>query len=161
MATPTTEQVLAALQRFGLERDSMRAALVRTAEISATDLDALEHLEADGPLTQRQLGDRLSLTSGAITILVDRLERGGWVRRRPHPSDRRYVLVELTEQAFERAPAGLADYHHAVRTIAEALPAARRLAVLSFLEDVANAASSAAVKLGRPDDTHGGDGGRS
>ena len=48
----------------------MRSALARAAGISGTDLDALEHLEADGPLTQRQLGERLSLTSGAITMLV-------------------------------------------------------------------------------------------
>ena len=76
----------ASLQRFGLERDRMRAALASAAGISATDLDALEHLEADGPLTQRGLGDRLSLTSGAITMLVNRLEKAGWVRRRPHPA---------------------------------------------------------------------------
>ena len=108
----------ASLQRFGLERDRMRGALASAAGISATDLDALEHLEADGPLTQRDLGDRLSLTSGAITMLVDRLEQAGLVRRRPHPSDRRYVLVELSPQALERTPAGLAAYHARIRAIA-------------------------------------------
>src|SRR5208282_2373809 len=99
MTAPRPNEVTARLQRFGLERDRMRAALATSAGISETDLDALEHLEADGPLTQRQLGDRLSLTSGAITMLVDRLEQGGWVRRGPHPSDRRYILVELSTQA--------------------------------------------------------------
>ena len=92
----------ASLQRFGLARDQMRAALASGSGVSPADLDALEHLEAAGPLTQRQLGERLSLTSGAITMLVDRLERAGWVRRRPHPSDRRSVLVELSAQAAER-----------------------------------------------------------
>src|SRR6266568_6556102 len=108
MTTTTDPDVLAAsLQRFGLDRDRMRAALAGRAGISATALDALEHLEADGPLTQRQLGERLSFTSGAITMLVDRLEEAGWVRRRPHPSDRRYVLVELTPEAIGRSPQGL------------------------------------------------------
>ena len=64
----------------------MRTALARRAGIGATDLDALEHLEADGPLTQRDLGERLSLTSGAVTMLVDRLERAGWMHRRPIPA---------------------------------------------------------------------------
>ena len=59
----------------------MRAALASDAGISATDLDALEHLEADGPLTQRQLGDRLSLTSGAVTMLVTGSNRRGGSRR--------------------------------------------------------------------------------
>ena len=98
----------ARLQRFGLARDQMRAALASGTGISLADLDALEHLEAAGPLTQRQLGERLSLTSGAITMLVDRLERAGLVQRRPHPSDRRSVLVGLTEQAAADAAADAA-----------------------------------------------------
>lgn len=136
----------ASLQRFGLERDRMRAALASAAGISATDLDALEHLEADGPLTQRGLGDRLSLTSGAITMLVDRLEKAGWVRRRPHPSDRRYVLVELSPQALESTPAGLAAYHARIRAIAGSVPAGHRNAICSFLQAAA-AASAAAAEL--------------
>ena len=113
----------ASLQRFGLARDQMRSALATGAGISATDLDALEHLEADGPLTQRQLGDRLSLTSGAITMLVDRLEHArGWVRRRPHPRDRRFVLVELSAQAVERTPPGLAAFHARIAEIAAGVP---------------------------------------
>ena len=75
MTTPPADDLAGSLQRFGLQRDRMRAALARQAGISPTDLDALEHLEADGPLTQRDLGERLSLTSGAVTMLVDRLER--------------------------------------------------------------------------------------
>ena len=96
----------------------MRAALADEAGINATDLDALEHLEADGPLTQRQLAERLSLTSGAITMLVDRLEASGWVRRLPHPSDRRSTLVELSPQVLARTPAGLVAYHARIRAIA-------------------------------------------
>lgn len=137
------------LQRFGLERDRMRAALAGVAGISATGLDALEHLEADGPLTQRQLGERLSLTSGAITMLVDRLEQAGWVRRRPHPSDRRYVLVELSPQTHERTPAGLAAYHARIRAIADKVPAEHRDAVRAFLQATAEAASAAAAELSR------------
>ena len=102
MTTPSAEDLAGSLQRFGLQRDRMRAALARHAGISATDLDALEHLEADGPLTQRDLGQRLSLTSGAVTMLVDRLERAGWVHRRPHPGDRRYVLIELSPRRARR-----------------------------------------------------------
>ena len=41
------------VKQFGLQRGRMRAALARRAGIGATDLDALEHLEADGQITQR------------------------------------------------------------------------------------------------------------
>ncbi len=139
----------ASLQRFGLARDQMRAALASGSGVSPADLDALEHLEAAGPLTQRQLGERLSLTSGAITMLVDRLERAGWVRRRPHPSDRRSVLVELSAQAAERTPAGLASFHTRIRALAAAVPAAHREAIASFLQAAAEVAGDAAAELRR------------
>jgi DNA-binding MarR family transcriptional regulator len=142
------DALAASLQRFGLERDRMRAALSRSAGITATDLDALEHLEADGPLTQRDLGIRLSLTSGAITMLVDRLEGAGWVRRRPHPVDRRYVLLELSPKALEGMPPALVDYHAAIRALAAKVPPAQRKAVRAFLRDAADAASTAAAELG-------------
>ena len=145
--SPEPDVITVALQRFGLERDRMRAALVSQAGISGTDLDALEHLEADGPLTQRQLGERLAFTSGAITMLVDRLEKAGWVRRVPHPRDRRSVLVELTPEAIARSPAALADFHARIRMIASEIPAEHREAVRGFLAAAADAASAAAGGL--------------
>ncbi|MGA2530220.1 MAG: MarR family transcriptional regulator [Acidimicrobiales bacterium] len=149
MSVPDPDEVAARLQRFGLERDRMRASLAHAADISATDLDALEHLEADGPLTQRQLGEKLSLTSGAITMLVDRLERLGLVRRGPHPTDRRYILLELSPEAVERAPAGLATYHARMRALAAETRPEHRGALCSFLLAAANAASEAADELSR------------
>ena len=139
----------ARLQRFGLARDQLRSALASGAGISPADLDALEHLEAAGPLTQRQLGDRLALTSGAITMLVDRLERGGWVRRCPHPTDRRSVLVELSPQAAERTPAALAGFHARITQLAAGVPEPHRQVIAGFLDEAAAAAAEAASRLRR------------
>ena len=146
---PADDDLVSSLQRFGLQRDRMRAALARHVGVSATSLDALEHLEADGPLTQRDLGERLSLTSGAVTMLVDRLERAGLVRRRPHPGDRRYVLIELSPQAAASEPDGLAVYHAQVRALAAEVPAEQREAVARFLAAAAAAAAIAAGELSR------------
>jgi len=147
MTAQEIQKLAASLQRFGLARDQMRSALASGAGISATDLDALEHLEADGPLTQRQLGERLCLTSGAITMLVDRLEHGGWVSRRPHPTDRRYVLVDLTPRALDRIPPGLASYHARIAALVASVPAELRAAVIQFLQAAADAATAAAADL--------------
>jgi DNA-binding MarR family transcriptional regulator len=38
------------------------------------------------------------VTSGGLSLMVDRLERDGFVRRRPNPDDRRGVLVALTKR---------------------------------------------------------------
>src|SRR5262245_12079367 len=105
MSSSRPKQIAVALHRFGLQRDRLRTALAQATGLVPADLDALEHLEADGPLTQRELGERLLLTSGAVTVLVDRLERAGLVERRPHPGDRRAVLVDLSLSAAEEPEA--------------------------------------------------------
>jgi len=147
MTTLPHHDLATSLQDFGLERDRMRAALARRAGISQTDLDALEHLEAAGPLTQRQLGDRLALTSGAVTMLADRLERAGLVRRRPHPADRRFVLLELSQGAIDRAPAGLASYHAAISALIASLADDQREIIGAFLCAAATAAAGATDQL--------------
>jgi len=136
-----------ALQRFGLARDRMRVALAKGAGMAETDLDALEYLEAEGPLTQRQLGQRLGITSGAVTMLADRLEARGWLERRPHPTDRRATMLELSARALEVAPAELDAYHQAVRALAAAVPAEHRVVIAAFLDRAAEAASSTADGL--------------
>jgi DNA-binding MarR family transcriptional regulator len=50
-----------------------------------------------GPSTQQTLATALNVTPRNVTGLVDALEAGGFVDRRPHPSDRRATLVTLTE----------------------------------------------------------------
>jgi DNA-binding MarR family transcriptional regulator len=77
----------------------LRTALARRLGVPAADLDALVHLERAGPLTQRDLAERLLLSSGAVTFLVDRLEQAGLVQRQPHPTDRRATLVALAPGA--------------------------------------------------------------
>ena len=145
---PKSQDTLAGnLQRFGLRRDRMRAAVARQARISETDLDALEHLEAEGPLTQRELGERLSVTSGAVTMLVDRLEAAGWVTRRPHPDDRRYTLLELSAKATEDTPAALVDYHAAINNLVAKTPAGQRSVIGRFLQAAADAAATATEQL--------------
>ncbi|HTV11939.1 MAG TPA: MarR family transcriptional regulator [Acidimicrobiales bacterium] len=155
MGPKSFDDLAACLQRFGLERDRMRAALARNAGVSATDLDALEHLEADGPLTQRDLGERLSITSGAVTMLVDRLEAAGWVVRQPHPSDRRYILIELSAQAAEHAPPGLGTFHASIQALVAGVPSEQRCAIATFLRAAAEAANRAAQDLRRGPDAAG------
>jgi DNA-binding MarR family transcriptional regulator len=51
-----------------------------------------------GPATQVQLAEALEVTPRNVTTLVDALEATGFARREPHPTDRRAVLVHLTER---------------------------------------------------------------
>ncbi|MCU1496586.1 MAG: MarR family transcriptional regulator [Acidimicrobiales bacterium] len=52
----------------------------------------------DGVLPLGKMGDRLMLHQASVTNLIDRLEHQGYVRRVPHPTDRRTTLAELTAE---------------------------------------------------------------
>jgi hypothetical protein len=141
MSTTSPDELIAALHRFGLERDRFRTALARALGIPQADLDALEHLERAGPLTQRDLGARLLLTSGGVTVLVDRLERAGLVRRGRHPTDRRMTVVELVPDPPVRDVPELEAYHQAARATANALPPTAREHAAAFLSAMAENAA--------------------
>jgi DNA-binding MarR family transcriptional regulator len=55
-------------------------------------------LHHGGPATQVQLSEALAVTPRHITTLVDALDATGLARREPHPTDRRAVLVHLTDR---------------------------------------------------------------
>lgn len=69
-------------------------ALADHVGLSASEFECLSLLR-DGPMTAGALAKRCGLTTGAITGLIDRLERAGFVERRSDPSDRRRVLVAM------------------------------------------------------------------
>jgi DNA-binding MarR family transcriptional regulator len=69
--------------------------------INRTDLRGLDILDQRGPISAGDLATAMHLSSGAITTLVDRLERAGYARRRRDTADRRRVLVELTPKLRE------------------------------------------------------------
>jgi DNA-binding MarR family transcriptional regulator len=62
--------------------------------LSATEFEAIDLIANNQPISAGQLARFCGLTSGAITGLIDRLEKGGYVRRKGDPNDRRRVLIE-------------------------------------------------------------------
>lgn len=78
-------------------------------------LDSLYHR---GPLLLGDLQQRVLVTSGGISYLVDRLEKRGWVERRDYPEDRRTRIAALTQEG-EAAFAAIFPEH--VRAIEQAM----------------------------------------
>ena len=67
-------------------------------EIGGSDFAVLEALLHKGPLPVNEIGKKVLLTSGSITVAVDRLEKKGLVERRAHGTDRRARIVHLTKE---------------------------------------------------------------
>jgi DNA-binding Lrp family transcriptional regulator len=110
-------------------------------------VDALEYLESLGPMTQRELGEHLLLTSGAVTMLVDRLERDGLVRRDPHPTDRRVTLVSLQSDATLPDVPEVEGYHRALALLAKRVSASEGSAAAAFLTAAAQVAGASAEAM--------------
>jgi DNA-binding MarR family transcriptional regulator len=153
MSVPDPAALAAELQRYSFERDRMRWALARQAGVNIVDIVALEHLEVDGPLTQQELGNRLSLPARHIYTLVNRLELAGWIRRRYDASDRRHMLVELSQADSDARREQFMRYQNRIRDLAAQVPTANQEAVFAFLRSASAIASQEAVRVDADDAT--------
>jgi DNA-binding MarR family transcriptional regulator len=136
LLTVEIPEVRLLLRRFAIHRDRWIDALCRHVGVSRSDYDALEALDEHGSLTPGELGTLLSLTSGSVTALIDRLEKLGWASRNGHPEDRRKVVVTLTQKAWQIGQDELKPYLEAVDAAARQLSNDERAVVVRFLEDL-------------------------
>jgi len=100
--SPTQEQLALLLQE--LQRSSDYSVLFNQmiaarCGIHPTDLKVLGLLSREGAISAGRIADLTGLTTGAVTFMIDRLEKAGYARRVRHPTDRRSVLIELNREA--------------------------------------------------------------
>ena len=72
------------------------------AGISASDMDCMDFLNLEGRMTAGRLAELTGLTTGAITGVIDRLEKAGYVRRERDESDRRKVFIAVVPETAAR-----------------------------------------------------------
>lgn len=109
------------------------AATAKRMGLEASELAALEHLQGAGPMTLGRLGERLSMSPGAVTALVDRLERKGYVERIPNPKDRRSALVCETQAGLTESLAHLWPYIEEMREVEGRFSEGERAVIARFL----------------------------
>jgi DNA-binding MarR family transcriptional regulator len=66
--------------------------------MSSSDLECLDFLNIESRVTAGRLAELTGLTTGAITGMVDRLEKAGWVRRERDDNDRRKVFIAIVPE---------------------------------------------------------------
>ncbi len=85
------------LQRAA-ESVSARVHAVLPAGLTVTQFGVLDALHHIGPLCQGELAEKLLRSGGNLTLVVDNLEKAGYVARERDPADRRFVVVKLTDK---------------------------------------------------------------
>ena len=109
--------------------DTMREHALRHIEslgLGLSDFAVLELLLHRGPTPVNAIGERVRLTSGSITVAVDRLERKGLVERRNDPGDRRARVVHSTEAGANLIRCAFADHEAAMERAVAGLDARER-----------------------------------
>jgi DNA-binding MarR family transcriptional regulator len=92
--TPTQFELLAALRENSTNTVLFHASIAEKYGLNATDHKCLDYIIRRGPVTAGQIMEYTGLTSGAVTGIINRLEKKGYVRRRKDAEDKRKVLVE-------------------------------------------------------------------
>jgi DNA-binding MarR family transcriptional regulator len=110
-------------------------AFSRAVGISVPEMLALEHLDVDGGLGPSELARRLQMTTGAVTALVDRLEKSGHVTRERHASDRRRVMVKRLAKADEDLTEEISPMALEILELAESFGDDERQVIGRFLDD--------------------------
>ena len=117
--------------------------------VSTSDLKALDSIQRAGPRRASDLMGETGLASASVTALIDRLELKGFVRRTVDSSDRRGVVVEVTER-FRREVVPLFDpLGKRMRERLARLNSEELRSVRAFLEDAGSALDGASRTLAR------------
>lgn len=94
------ERLITAIGTLSRTIDRYRNAFGADRGLSGTEVVALIHLFQEQTATAGELAARTGLTRGAVTALLDRLERRGYLTRVRPPANRRTLRIELTAQGW-------------------------------------------------------------
>jgi MarR family 2-MHQ and catechol resistance regulon transcriptional repressor len=118
-------------------------------EMCGSDFAVLEALLHKGPLPVNDIGRKVLLTSGSITVAVDRLEAKGLVERRAHKTDRRARIVHLTQDGRTLITSAYSDHAADMERLAAAsLNTVERSTLIDLLKKIGYEAAAASERSG-------------
>ena len=134
----TKDDVLDALERFRAADAAMHLRVRETSALGDNELRMLQYLllrRREGAVVRpSELSRHLGITSASTTALLDRLERSGHVSRGPNPTDRRSVLVTLSEKSDDEIRHTLSAMHERMMAIVRGMDPDQRATVIGFLD---------------------------
>jgi DNA-binding MarR family transcriptional regulator len=143
-STPTQQRLAELVREHTSAVLRHAAATAKRMGLEASELAALEHLQAAGTMTQKRLGERLSMSPGAVTAMIDRLELWGYVERTPNPKDRSSTVVRITKAGLEESLRHLWPYIEDMKGVEEGFSEEERAVVARFLRAATRATHQAA-----------------
>ena len=130
-----------------LEAHSSRS--IRRFGMGQSDFGVLEALLHRGPMSVKQLGAKVLLTSGSMTAAVDRLAARGLVTRHNAEGDRRSRIVHLTDAGRQLIEEVFAEHSKAMEEEVAGFPAEERPALIDSLRKLGRSAQDRLAERGK------------
>jgi MarR family transcriptional regulator, organic hydroperoxide resistance regulator len=128
------DRIVLEIRKFIAAGIFFNAQAAEKAGLGLTDLQMLNMLELYGPSTPSRLAEWTRLSSGGVTVALDRLEKAGYIRRGPNPADRRSLLITLVPARLGRLAAMYEGVEAETRKQLALLPPADLDTVIRFFE---------------------------
>jgi DNA-binding MarR family transcriptional regulator len=138
MSTRPKRDELIAAMFHELRRTVANSVLFNTGmaerlKMNPTDLQIINLLDIYGPMTPGRLGELSRLTSGGVTVALDRMEKAGAIRREPNPDDRRSSVIRVEAKFLRSAEAAYREMGAATERLLSQFSDAELGVVLRFL----------------------------
>jgi DNA-binding MarR family transcriptional regulator len=137
-ATPepvtTTDRIVLEMRRFIAAAIFFNTRAAEKAGLGLTDMQMVHMLQLYGPSTPSRLAEWTGLSSGGVTVALDRLEKDGYVRRGPNPADRRSLLITLVPARLRKLAVMYEGVEEETRKQLALLPPGDLEAVVRFFE---------------------------
>jgi MarR family transcriptional regulator, organic hydroperoxide resistance regulator len=127
------EAVIGALRQFIAGSILYNQQIADRVGLRLSDMQCINALELMGPSTPGELARFTGLTTGGVTVMLDRLERGGYLKREPNPRDRRSVLVHLNPTKINKMQAFYGEINQRMAALLDATPERELRSVVNLL----------------------------
>lgn len=133
----TEDRVLLEIRKFIASAIFFNSQAAEKVGLSLTDSQMIHTLQLYGPSTPTRLAASTGLSSGGVTVALDRLEKGGYIRREPNPDDRRSLLIHINPAHLLKLKGLYQNVEAETRRCLSTLPKGDLAAVIRFFEALA------------------------
>ena len=130
----SADRILLEIRKFIAGAILFNSRAAEKVGLGITDMQVIHMLQLHGPSTPGQLGGWTGLSSGGVTVALDRLEKAGYIRREPNPADRRSLLISLKPARLAKIVEIFEGVERATRRSLATLPESELQAVIRFFE---------------------------
>jgi len=128
------DRIVLEIRKFIAAAIFFNAQAAEKVGLGLTDMQTIHMLQLYGSSTPSRLAAATGLSSGGVTVALDRLEKAGYIRRQPNPADRRSLLVTLIPSSLVKLAELYEGVESETRRLLATLPQRDLEAVIRFFE---------------------------